>query len=291
MIKISLKFSIALTVLFFLAITIGCGVPLNVGEMQNDKTKIESGDVKSVEVKIEMGVGRLFISGGSENLLDAEFNYNVAEWKPIVEYHEDGDIGTLTIKQPGTDSINVMGKAKNEWILKLNDDIPMVINCDLGVGQSNLDLGTLKLKSLDLDTGVGEVTLDLKGSSIADLNVDSGVGELTVDLASDRQNNLAANIDSGVGELTVKLPSCENINIKAEKGIGAINAKGFLKDGNRYIHEVGENVSMMEFDIDAGIGAINLKLVDVPLTDIEDEDTENTTENPVDELDEENVEQ
>ena len=74
-------------------LTTGCINQLNVGPVQTDEENVEAGDINTARVNIQMGVGKLDINGGAAGLLDAEFTYNVEEWKPEVDYKISGNEG------------------------------------------------------------------------------------------------------------------------------------------------------------------------------------------------------
>ncbi|HEX6387113.1 MAG TPA: toast rack family protein, partial [Anaerolineae bacterium] len=52
-------------------------VRFRTGPTQTESQSIEAGGAEMVDVTINMGVGELEVSSGADNLLDAEFTYNV----------------------------------------------------------------------------------------------------------------------------------------------------------------------------------------------------------------------
>ena len=61
-----------------------------VGETQIDPQSVELGKAKSADVELHIGVGQLRLAGGAKKLLEGEFVYNVARWKPEVKYEDFG---------------------------------------------------------------------------------------------------------------------------------------------------------------------------------------------------------
>jgi hypothetical protein len=43
-------------------------------------------DARSVGADLRMGAGELNVTGGTDALMEADFAYNVADWKPDVSY-------------------------------------------------------------------------------------------------------------------------------------------------------------------------------------------------------------
>ena len=80
----------------------------------------------------------------------------------------------------------------------------------MGAGESDLDLDSLTLTSLDLEMGAGEPKVDLTGDYAQDFDV---------------------SIEGGVGEATVLVPSEVGVRVWAEGGLDKINVEGFQREG------------------------------------------------------------
>jgi hypothetical protein len=222
-------------VVLFAAGFVGCEVA---GEMVDDTHTIELGRAEFAEVKLDMGVGELTLHGGARELMEAEFRYNIDHWKPEVKYRVTGSRGVLTVKQGKSRNMTV-GRKRNEWDIRLNDDVPIHLTVDCGVGESNLDLAGLNLKSLDIDMGVGE---------------------LIVDLSAEPKHSLDIVIDSGIGSATIYLPQEIGIRAKIDHGIGSVNARGFKKRGEIYTNDAyGETEISINIEVDSGIGSLDLR--------------------------------
>ena len=222
------------------ACTIG-GAP--VGELETESKSVELGDAKLVRAEIHMGAGELKVGGGAAKLLDADFAYNVARWRPEVSYTVTEGQGQLEIRQPAG-SGGPMGHARYDWDLRFSDSIPLQLTVELGAGRADLTLGSLSLGSLDLKMGAGETVVDLTGSW---------------------KNDVTARIQGGVGKATVRLPQDAGVRVHARGGIGAINAHGFRKDGGAYVNDAyGKSDVTVRVDVQGGVGEINLQLAEAP---------------------------
>ena len=51
----------------------GCSSRIRVGDLQTECQSVELGDAESVRVEIKMGFGDLEVTGGAEELMEAEF--------------------------------------------------------------------------------------------------------------------------------------------------------------------------------------------------------------------------
>jgi hypothetical protein len=220
--------------------TQGGGTP-KVGKMQSESKSVDPKNAQSARVQLKMGAGELNLTGGADSLMEADFSYNVSDWKPKVSYDLSGKKGELVVKQGSAEGGNLSGGARNEWDISMNDELPTDLVVQMGAGESVLDLDSLTLTGVDLQMGAGKTTVDLTGDYAQDFD---------------------ANIEGGVGEATVLLPSEIGVKAKAEGGLGKISAKGLKKVGDSYVNEAyGESDTNLRVDVKGGVGAINLKVV------------------------------
>lgn len=206
------------------------------GPVEMETRIIERDKSELVRAEVRMGAGELNVRGGAQKMLEAEFRYDVPQWKPEIRYNATGFRGILTIEQPS--GRKVSGKAICGWKLRFNDDTPLDMIVHIGVGQAELDLGSLSLRSVEVNIGVGEVKMDLRGTPKHDYDV---------------------TIQGGVGEATIQLPRGVGVVADAHGGIGEINAHGMRKRGSRYVNDLYDNAKVVvHLDVKGGIGSINL---------------------------------
>jgi hypothetical protein len=202
---------------------------------------IDYGAAQSAQVDIEMGEGDLQLSGGAQQLLDADLDYRKSSSIPDVSYQVNGTEGHLVIKQLEHSHVHFApgwGGEKNDWDIHLGNKLPMELKVQIGAGRGTLRLSDLPLTKLDLQMGAGSATTDLRG---------------------DWKNNLDAYIQGGVGSATIRLPKEVGVEVHAEGGLGSVNAHGMKKDGDRYVNEAyGKSPITLELHVEGGIGSIDL---------------------------------
>jgi hypothetical protein len=209
--------------------------------MQNEMRAVQLEDVKSVRAHLTMGAGELKVSGAADALMEGDFSYNVADWKPQIDYEVSGEKGELRVEQGSGDDGRLGGGARNEWDLRFNDDVPTDLVVKMGAGESNLDLDSLTLSGLELEVGAGKTTVDLSGDYAQDFDT---------------------SIEGGVGEATMLVPSEVGVRVRAEGGLGKIDAEGFQREGQAYVNDAyGDSEVTLEVDVRGGVGQINLEVV------------------------------
>jgi len=235
------RFVLLLVAAVAVTIFVGASQTQQVGEMQRESRSIQAENAQSFDAELRMGAGELNVSGGADALMEANFSYNVAEWKPEVNYDVSGDTGELIVEQGSGEGIPAGGDARNEWDVRFNDEVPTGLHVQMGAGESDLDLDSLTLTGLELEMGAGKTTVDLTG---------------------DYGQDLDASIQGGVGEATVLLPSELGVRVRAEGGLGKINAHGLQREGQAYDNDAyGDSDVNLEVDVQGGVGQINLEVV------------------------------
>ncbi len=235
------RFVLLLVAAVAVAVFAGACQSQEVGQMQRESRSIQPEDAQSVHAHLMMGAGELKVSGAADALMEADFSYNVADWKPEVNYDVSGETGELIVEQGSSEGVRFGGDARNEWDVRLNDEMPTDLVVEMGAGESDLDLDSLTLTGLKLQMGAGKTTVDLTG---------------------DYAQSFDASIQGGVGEATVLLPSEVGVKAKAEGGLGKINAKGLKREGNSYVNDAyGNSGVTLSVDVQSGVGEFNLEVV------------------------------
>src|SRR5215213_4990702 len=110
--------------------------------------------------------------------------------------------------------------------------------------------------------GAGESDLDLDSLTLMGLDLQMGAGKTTVDLTGDYDRDFDASIEGGVGEATVLVPSEVGVRVRAEGGLGKINAEGFQREGEAYVNDAyGDSDVTLDVNVRGGVGRINLEVV------------------------------
>ena len=245
-----------------LSLAVGCGETAEPGDMVEETHILELDGARRVMAEIEMGMGKLAIGKGSREMVDAEFLYNVRDWKPIVEYDVDGDTGELVISQPEGKGKSFGRGVKYEWDLRFGDEVPLDLAVGLGAGECRMDLRGLPVSELELMFGAGEVDIVTGGSrTLEDLDMETGAGDIRLDLTGDWDVDLDARIKAGVGRVIIELPEETGVRVETSKGIGKVSMTGLRRRGDYYVNDAyGRSDVEIHIEVETGIGAIELRV-------------------------------
>ncbi len=236
-------------------------------------------DREASELEIAMGAGRLNISGGSEEWVSGEINYNVSLWDPEIYSKANG----IKISQETKSQIGIPdNKVVNDWNIQLGDH-PTDLEINAGAYQGDLDfsgvpltrlsisdgasqgkvrfdsLNPIEMSSLHYATGASQVDLiGLANANVENLYFDAGPGSYTLDFSGDLQKDTKVEINYGLGDLKIIIPKGVPVLIIVEGGLNNVELRGTWNVlGNEY--SLDGSGPQLTFDITLGLG--NLQLI------------------------------
>lgn len=172
----------------------------------------------------------------------------------------------------------------NVW---LPADVIIEFDAKIKAGESDFELGALKIREfrlrsfagevkvdfshqnttemelLDIDVKIGETTLNRLGNArFRYANINGGIGELVIDFSGDGLKSCKAEIDLDIGETKVFLP--EKLGVRFESSdFGFLTQSNldskFRRKGRFYYSDNFDSASnSMDFSISSGIGELRV---------------------------------
>ncbi|WP_316570269.1 toast rack family protein [Neobacillus sp. YIM B06451] len=201
---------------------------------------VEKDKAKSLEVEMNLGVGKLEVTGGADEWLEGTVVEN-KKFKPELSYRLSGKKGKAVIEQQKNGFWNFsFGKAENNWKIALTDEVPV---------------------DLQVNAGVSDAKLDLRDVELSNLEVDGGIGDIEINLGGKREKGFHTVLNLGVGKTTVILPKDVGVKLTTDKGIGKVDMEGFTKkSSNVYVNKAfEESDTVIVIDSNLGIGEVTFK--------------------------------
>ena len=208
------------------------------GPTVHETKVIDADKFEMSRIELHMGAGELSLQGGSSKLLEADFQYNVPAWKPVVESNAASFRADVRITQPT--GVSASGNAVNKWDLRISDQLPTNLVAHLGAGDAEMTLGSVDLENLEVHMGVGMLKLDLRGQPKRDYTAD---------------------IKGGVGEATIYVPNDEKVGVSAtaKGGIGEVSVEGLERNNDRWVSRGYDRAPVrIHLDVAGGVGNIRL---------------------------------
>ena len=213
-------------------------VSAGAGHHGHESQVVDRKGAKAVHMFVHMPAGQLYIGGGAERLMEADFYQGPSWLAPSVEYSVEEGVGTLSINQDSASQ--VVANSDNTWKLKMNDEVPLELKVDVGAGRGDLNLSKVDLTRLELNIGAGQANVDLTG---------------------ERGKDLQAEIHGGVGEAVVRLPKNVGVVATVHGGLGSVDVRGLKEEEDgRYVNPAyGKSPNTLRLTVEGGIGHIMLE--------------------------------
>lgn len=279
--------SLSLLMLPAIACTITLpSVQTQVGELHRESARVPLNNATAADVDITFGAGEFTLGPGAEDLLEADFTYNVDDLKPVVEQKLRGDRldVRLYLEAEGL-SLNLGNKVRNKWDVRLGQNAPISLNLDLGAARGRVDLGKLRLTDtriktgaadlevewsepnpetldlLEVDAGAARVALEKLGNAHFDqMNFTGGAGNFDLDFSGDWQTSARVSIDAGLSNLRLTVPHTLGVRINTgDKALANIDARGLHRQGSAWVNNAyGESDLELIVNVDIGLGNLTL---------------------------------
>ncbi|WP_374712566.1 LiaI-LiaF-like domain-containing protein [Symbiobacterium terraclitae] len=145
---------------------------------------------------------------------------------------------------------------------RLRSTVSIPVDARRGQGTWDLYLSPAVPISLQLDTGVAESDIDLSGLRVTDLDVSTGVGDVRLTLPA--QGAVTGRIDAGVGQIFLRVPKGRPARIKVETGLGGTDVGGGFRreDGYFITEDFRAGQEAIDLVVTGGIGHVVLQIVD-----------------------------
>ena len=164
------------------------------------------------EVLLSPGVAELIIGSeaGADTVISGEIRTGRGE-RLVEEASVSGGSAVVELRSENDRAFSGFNRSQRRWELELNDQVPL---------------------DLTLDSGVGRNLLDLRGLTLTSLRIDGGVGEVSVTLPE--TGGYSGRFNLGVGATTIRIPEGVAAAIQVDTGIGVVNVRGdFVRAGDR----------------------------------------------------------
>lgn len=232
---------------------------LGIGEDTEVKTAsyvepLEGASEARVQLDPTVGEVSLIALSDSDRLFEADVTY-VGTLK--FEAEREGRKARLRLWQPRNDDVlkpvkDVLGsfgqRDNLRWDMRLSPDIPLDLNINSGVTNSDFDLHNLQVTKLHVNSGTGNTDLqlptmgarypvqinngagklmvDVPDGAAVDLSINSGAG--STEIHSGDHASLTAKIKGGVGKCVLHIPAEAPVRLIARTGLGEVRVPAHI---------------------------------------------------------------
>jgi hypothetical protein len=279
--KSTIKF---LPILVIALVLLGCSFTVNVPTVDTSSTQtfnisqpITDG-MRSANVSIEMGGGRLTLAGGSSQLIEGNVVYNVPDWKPTLSLNDNN----LLISQTHTSNVGIPSNdIKNDWNLQLGK-VPTSLEVSAGAYEGTLDLSGIPLTDLEINDGASKATVEFTSENPQEMQrfvyktgasdvsliglgyantqqveFNSGAGNYTLDFTGNMSKDMSVKISSGLSQVKIIVPKNVHTRVNLDGGLSNVDTQGtWLVNGTQY--EVNGGDINLTINIEMAVGNLVL---------------------------------
>jgi hypothetical protein len=245
-----------------------------------------AGDEELIRARVDLKVGQIEVEPGPRsNCYELDLHYNELAFEPKVDFSRDGGVADISVGLEG-EGKSFRGIGANNLYLRLNPDTPLELETSTGIGECNINLTGMKVRSVVLESGVSETKvtvlepnpiscekfrissgageLELVGLgnlAFEELEFQGGIGTAKLDFSGDWGTVGEVQIDVGVGGVELQLPRDIGAEIRVSKSfLFDIELPRFKKQGDTYYSDNIDRVStVIKFRVNAGIGEVELE--------------------------------
>jgi hypothetical protein len=242
---------------------------------------------RQLRAVIEFAAGRLAVGPGpSDRLYGLALRYDAERFRPVGSYNAAAAEVRLGVEGTGSGGIRISRRdaLPQVAVVVFPASVDLSLDVTMGAADGTLDLGGLRLSTLELKSGASRTTVHFdqpNAGSCRSASVASGAGELTVTGAGN-SGCRAWRFEGGVGAVTIDLGGAwpadsrftlnmalGGVTLQAPRSLGlrvtmngflaGFDASGFSKEGSTYTSaNYATAARRIEVEVNSALGGVNV---------------------------------
>ena len=227
-------------------------------------------------VDIDLSMGEFFFVPGDEFKVDA--NIDTANFRLTEKWDEEANQWSVKLRRKGILFGHSKSKHTNRVTITLPRTVPINLNAELAMSESELDLSGIWLKRFEMDTAMGEYNVFFNepalypmeymkvDSSMGDFRFeglgnaspkqavfDQAMGALTVNLTGQWRQDSTISIDAAMGEAVIEGPDMAHLDL------GDINVALGDRRGSVEVLDLPEGAPTVTVSADLAMGELRIR--------------------------------
>lgn len=198
-------------------------------------------EIERASIGLNLDVGKLTLGESTPLLYEFISQYRYKEFEPFEKFsHAEKEADILIYHSPITKKV-ISSNIKNDWQLKLNNQIIYDLTVETGAIDINCNLSDFKVEKLYIESGASNINLVLP------------------------QYNSKIIIDTGVANINIDIPKNVGAIVNIDSGIAVKDLDDFIKRNGTYISQnYNESEFKTEIEINCGISNIDIDYINIP---------------------------
>ena len=240
-------------------------------------------DEARLDIHVRYGAGELLIRPGEPGeLYRVNLRYDADIFEPVTRY----DAGELEVGIEGRGrNLKLRNAESGELRLQLTPELPMELDLDFGAAEADLELGGLRIRSLDVETGasdteirfdapnpevcdrleiaMGAAAFEVRGlgnAGCSEVKAEGGVGDLTLDFEGAWPRDIHTELTMALGSVTLVVPDDIGVRVEKETFLTDFDRSGFSKRGDAYYSSNWDSAGRrLTVELEGAFGSISVR--------------------------------
>ena len=244
-----------------------------------------------LNARLEYAAGSLRMAPGEPNeLYRMDLSYDEDRFVPVSDYDAAQGAVVLGLKSAGNAGLRVSSRSQLQQVasVAISPRVDLSLELNIGAADAQVELGGLRLSSLDLSTGASktvvgfsrpnatrcqrasfsagaaEIAVTGLGNSRCDeIEFEGGVGSVTLDFGGAWSSSSRVKVTMAMGGLTLRLPRNAGVRIAMEKFLSSFEPQVLLRQGDAFVSQnYSKSPRHLDLDITSAVGDVDVEWID-----------------------------
>jgi hypothetical protein len=241
--------------------------------------------------RLEYAAGSLRLGPGQTGeLYRMDLSYDNDRFVPLSDFDAPRGAVLLGLRASGDAGVRVVSRNQLEQVaaVAFSPRVDLSLEMNLGAVDAEVELGGLRINSLDLQTGASrslvrfsqpnlsrcrradfsagaaELTIiGLGNSRCDDIGFDGGMGKVTLDFSGAWTSSARVQVKMAVGELSLRLPRKVGVRITMDKFLSSFEPVGFVRRGDAFQSpNYDRSQRHLDLELTTAMGGVKVEWVD-----------------------------
>ncbi|HEU4680879.1 MAG TPA: hypothetical protein VFS51_03995 [Gemmatimonadales bacterium] len=268
-----------------------CGTTAQAQSLRGFSTFRQMHGETRLTAQLEYAAGNLEVSPGRPGeLYRMDLSYDEDRFVPVSDFDAASGEVVLGLRSRGESGVRVSSRNQLLQVAKvaISPRVDLALALNLGAAEAQIELGGLRVSSLDLKTGASkavisfsrpnatrcrqavfsagaaEVTvLGLGNSRCDEIEFEAGVGSVTLDFGGTWSSSARVAVNMAVGGLTLRLPRQVGVRIAMDKFLSSFEPAGLVRRGDAFVSENYDRATRrLDLEITTAVGGVGVQWLD-----------------------------